>query len=72
MDPEILAMFPWYKYLAEGLDAGEAIPKIPEAMEIYNMIERHISDAVAGAATPQEALDKLQNEVADFLDERGY
>jgi len=72
LDPEVLDVFPWYEQLVAGLDTGVGVPKIPEVMEILSMMEVHLSNAVIGATTSQEALDLLQEEVTDFMEERGY
>jgi ABC-type glycerol-3-phosphate transport system substrate-binding protein len=72
LSPEALQRNPWYEQFVEGLDAGEALPKIPECMEIYSIVERHLSNAIHGGTAAKATLDKMQQEVLDLMEERGY
>lgn len=72
-DPEVLKKFPYYKALLQGLNAGEAFVKIPETMEIYEVLMEYVSEAAQPSNNdPKATLDAMQEAVYNVLLERGY
>ena len=72
-DPEIQAKWPNYKAFYDILEAGpidfpgvEPGVKIVPNMEMLDYMEIALSDALTGAATPQEALDDLQSKYMEI------
>ena len=73
-DPEVLAAQPWAATLdaSQAISYAEARPRIPEAFEIIDIIGLYVSQAVQGELTPEEAMQRADEEVASLLRDNGY
>lgn len=73
-DPEVLEAQPWAETLFESqkLSYAEVRPRIPEAFEIIDTIGLHVSRAVQGEVSVEEAMSQANDEVAKLLRDNGY
>lgn len=73
-DPDVIAAQPWAETLFESqaMSFAEVRPRIPEAFEIIDTVGLHVSRAVQGEATPEEAMAQANAEIAELLRNAGY
>ena len=73
-DPDVIAVQPWAETLFESqaLSYAEVRPRIPEAFEIIDTVGLHVSRAVQGEVTPEEAMAQANEEIATLLRNAGY
>ena len=73
-DPDLISEFPYYPFVLEALKKGEAEfrPRIPEWQQMSEIIGLYIHQAILGEKTAQEALDIVQKEVREVLEDAGY
>ena len=73
-DPDVVAAQPWAETLFEtqGLTYAEVRPRIPEAFEIMDIVGFHVSRAIQGQVSAEEAMNDANEEVATLLKEAGY
>ena len=64
---EYIAAFPWLAQVADLAATGKGLPAITRQTQMVEIMGRHLSDAVTGGATPQEAMDAAAEELADLL-----
>ncbi len=65
--PEVLAKYPWLPQAQEMIASGKGLPPVTKQAQLVEIVGRHLGDAVAGGATPQEAMDAAAKELADLL-----
>ncbi len=66
-DPEYLDRFPWIGQVADLAATGKGLPAITRQATLVEIMGRHLSSAVTGGASPQEAMDAAANELQDLL-----
>ena len=74
-NPEVLATRPDIAGPFKDIFAGEgSFPglNLPESLDIYSKIAQHLSAAVAGSETVTVALQGMNTDVFNLLDEAGY
>jgi ABC-type glycerol-3-phosphate transport system substrate-binding protein len=64
---EYIAKFPWLAQVADLAATGKGLPAITRQNQLVEIMGRHLSNAVTGGATPQEAMDAAAEELADLL-----
>ncbi|MGD9710869.1 MAG: extracellular solute-binding protein [Thermomicrobiales bacterium] len=64
---EYIAAFPWLAQVADLAATGKGLPAITRQNQLVEIMGRHLSNAVTGGATPQEAMDAAASELADLL-----
>lgn len=73
-DPDVLAAQPWADTLFESqkLTYAEVRPRIPEAFQIIDIVGFHVSRAVQGQVSAEEAMRAADAEVGQLLKKAGY
>lgn len=73
-DPEVLEAQPWAETLFESqeLSYAEVRPRIPEAFEIIDTVGFHVSQAVQGQASAEDAMTEANEAIAELLRNAGY
>lgn len=73
-DPDVLAVQPWADTLFESqaLSYAEVRPRIPEAFEIIDTVGFHVSQAVQGQASVEDAMTAANEAIAELLRNAGY
>ncbi len=66
-DPEYLERFPWISQVSDLAATGKGLPAITRQATLVEIMGRHLSSAVTGGATPQEAMDAAATELRDLL-----
>ena len=62
----------WMKAMAESTPYIHAQPRIPEAPQIFEIIDRTSEDAVLNKLSPEDALKKAAKEIYKLLVDNGY
>lgn len=71
-DPEVVAAVPQFELLAEAMPYRHITPLLTTSPEIVLAMQEAAAAAVAGAKTPQEALDEAAERIESALVEGGY
>lgn len=72
-DPELLEKFPFFATFEPSYQGFvTSAPRVPEFELINDAMQRHISEALAGDVTVQEALDAAAEEVTEILRDGGH
>jgi ABC-type glycerol-3-phosphate transport system substrate-binding protein len=71
-DPEVVAAVPQFELLAEAMPYRHITPLLTTSPEIVVAMQEAAAAAVAGAKTPQEALDEAAERIESALVEGGY
>jgi multiple sugar transport system substrate-binding protein len=73
-DPEVVAAQPWAEtlYETQQLTYAEVRPRIPEAFQIMDIVGFHVSRAVQGQVTAEEAMNDANAEIDQLLKDAGY
>ena len=66
-DPEILAKYPWLPQAQGMITAGKGLPAVTKQAQLVEIVGRHLAEAVAGAASVQEAMDAAASELVELL-----
>ncbi len=66
-DAEIVARYPWLPQAKAMIGAGRGLPPVTKQAQLVEIVGRHLSEAVAGGATPQAAMDAAAEELAELL-----
>ena len=66
-DGEVLAKFPWLPQAKEMIVNGRGLPPVTKQAQLVEIVGRHLSDAVAGGTSPQEAMDAAAKELEELL-----
>jgi ABC-type glycerol-3-phosphate transport system substrate-binding protein len=66
-DPEYLERFPWIAQVAELAESGKGLPAITRQATLVEIMGRHLSSAVTGGASPQDAMNAAAEELRDLL-----
>jgi multiple sugar transport system substrate-binding protein len=70
-DPQVKAL-PYTSTFLASVPIAKAKPTIPEAAQMTEAMERHVSEIVSGKASPQAGLDSLALEVQKILGAKGH
>ncbi|MBQ7801932.1 MAG: sugar ABC transporter substrate-binding protein [Oscillospiraceae bacterium] len=65
-DAEVLEACPYLETVKTIMEDSKMIPIMEDAPQLIEVLGRELSEAVAGAKTPQEALDTLAKEMANM------
>ncbi len=65
-DSDVLAVYPHYTDVARIMSSSKMIPIIADAPQLIEVLGRELSEAVSGNKTPQEALDIVNEELANM------
>jgi len=71
-DPEYTAKYKYLDMVGKNMAVGFALPRIPEAPTLNEMLSLALSKALAGEVTPKKALDDAVKEWYKVLEEAGY
>ena len=71
-DPEVVAAVPQFELLAEAMPYRHITPLLTTSDQIVLAMQEAAAAAVAGAKTPQEALDEAAEIIENALVEGGY
>jgi ABC-type glycerol-3-phosphate transport system substrate-binding protein len=71
-DPEVVAAVPQFELLAEAMPYRHITPLLTTSPEIVLAMQEAAAAAVAGAKSPQEALDEAAERIEGALVEGGY
>lgn len=66
-NPEYTAKFPWMAQVKDLVATGKGLPGVTKQAQLVEIMGRHLSNAVAGGASPQEAMDAAAEELAELL-----
>lgn len=66
-NPEYTAKFPWMAQVKDLVATGKGLPGVTKQAQLVEIMGRHLSEAVAGGASPQEAMDAAAEELAELL-----
>jgi ABC-type glycerol-3-phosphate transport system substrate-binding protein len=64
---EFLEQYPWMPQALEMIESGEGLPPVTKQAQLVEIMGRHLSDVVSGAATPQEGMDAAAEELVALL-----
>ncbi|MDE2293230.1 MAG: ABC transporter substrate-binding protein [Elusimicrobia bacterium] len=66
-DPDIIAKSPQYRDLLKVLETARPRPPQPQWARFSDILQVHLSEALSGQKTPQQALDAAAREIAPVL-----
>lgn len=66
-DPEILAELPHFRMLRKVFDDARPRPLLPYYTQLSEILQRRINAALAGDASPEEALSRAQQDIRRLL-----
>jgi len=64
---DYIAAFPWLSQVSNLIATGKGLPAITRQNQLVEIMGRHLSNAVTGGATAQEAMDAAAEELAELL-----
>jgi len=62
-DPELLAKNPWFPELLDAFGRARPRPQLPYYSQLSGILQRHLSAALAGESTPEQALSDARREM---------
>jgi len=71
-DPDVVAKVPQFKLLAEAMPYRHLFPNTTVTTDMWNAFNDAINQTVAGAKTPQQALDEAAAKMTEALAKGGY
>jgi multiple sugar transport system substrate-binding protein len=71
-DPAVIQKYPFYKALYQNLQAARQRPQITNWNAVEDAFGTQISSALAGEASPKDALQTVQQTVTDAMKKEGY
>jgi multiple sugar transport system substrate-binding protein len=73
-DPDVLKKSPWIQtvYESQSQTFADCRPRIPESFQIIDKIGLHVSEALQGQASIQDAMKQANDEIAALLKKAGY
>lgn len=71
-DPAMQEKYPHFKYYEEIINTSDYRPLIPEYPEVLDIIGLELSKALIGEITKEEALDKINTQVYEIMENAGY
>jgi ABC-type glycerol-3-phosphate transport system substrate-binding protein len=64
---EYTTTYPWMVQVKDLVATGQGLPAVTKQAQLVEIMGRHLSDAVAGGKSPQEAMDAAAEELAELL-----
>ena len=71
-DPELLAARPWFEGIFDSMKHAVNRPRFAKYAEVSDVIQVNWMAAVTGTMTPEEAVDKMIEDVQNILKKYGY
>jgi|HubBroStandDraft_6_1064221.scaffolds.fasta_scaffold12231_5 multiple sugar transport system substrate-binding protein len=73
-DPEVLKQSPWIQtvYETQSLTFADCRPRIPESFQIIDKVGLHVSEALQGSVSIEEAMKAANQEIGALLKQAGY
>lgn len=66
-DAAFIEKYPWMPQAEELVATGKGLPGVTKQAQLVEIMGRHLSDAVSGGKTPQEAMDAAAAELKELL-----
>lgn len=66
-NPEYIAKYPWMAQVKDLVATGKGLPGVTKQAQLVEIMGRHLSDAVSGGKSPQEAMDAAADEIKELL-----
>ena len=64
---EYTTKYPWMAQVKDLVATGKGLPGVTKQAQLVEIMGRHLSEAVAGGASPQEAMDAAAEEISELL-----
>jgi len=72
LDPELRSERPWFVAIFQSMKYAVARPRFEKYPEVSDVIQRYWISAVTGQIAPEEAVDKMVEEIKNVLRKYGY
>lgn len=66
-NPDYIAAFPWMAQVKDLIATGKGLPGVTKQAQLVEIMGRHLSDAVTGGSSPQDAMNAAADELKDLL-----
>lgn len=66
-NPEYIAEFPWMGQVKDLLATGKGLPGVTKQAQLVEIMGRHLSDAVTGGSSAQDAMNAAADELKELL-----
>ncbi|HEY8448523.1 MAG TPA: sugar ABC transporter substrate-binding protein [Thermomicrobiales bacterium] len=66
-NPEYTSKYPWMAQVRDLIATSKGLPGVTKQATLVEIVGRHLSDAVAGGKSAQEAMDAAAEELSDLL-----
>ncbi|MCO5222498.1 MAG: sugar ABC transporter substrate-binding protein [Thermomicrobiales bacterium] len=66
-NPEYAAQFPWMAQVKDLIATGKGLPGVTKQAQLVEIMGRHLSDAVTGGSSAQDAMDAAAEELKELL-----
>lgn len=66
-NPEYIELFPWMAQVKDLIATGKGLPGVTKQAQLVEIMGRHLSNAVTGGASAQEAMDAAADELKELL-----
>lgn len=73
-DPDLKEKFPWFDTQAESAEKAfaDCRPRIPESFQIIDTVGNHISEALSGKLSVEQAMKQANDQVRNLMIQGGY
>ncbi len=66
-NPDYIAAYPWMAQVKDLIATGKGLPGVTKQAQLVEIMGRHLSDAVTGGSSPQDAMNAAADELKDLL-----
>ncbi|HET9660553.1 MAG TPA: extracellular solute-binding protein [Thermomicrobiales bacterium] len=66
-NPDYIAAFPWMAQVKDLIATGKGLPGVTKQAQLVEIMGRHLSDAVTGGSSPQDAMNAAADELKELL-----
>jgi ABC-type glycerol-3-phosphate transport system substrate-binding protein len=66
-DAAFIEQYPWMTQAEEMIASGKGLPAVTKQAQLVEIMGRHLSDAVSGGASPQDAMNAAADELRELL-----
>jgi ABC-type glycerol-3-phosphate transport system substrate-binding protein len=66
-NPDYAAAYPWMAQVKDLIATGKGLPGVTKQAQLVEIMGRHLSDAVTGGSSPQDAMNAAADELKDLL-----
>lgn len=66
-NPEYIAAFPWMGAVKDLIAVGKGLPGVTKQTQLVEIMGRHLSDAVTGGSSAQDAMNAAADELKELL-----